>query len=263
MGALGIRTIIVATDLSDELIPAVQTAARLAQLTDAQLHVVHTTETPVPESRLTDYLRVADITATPRMEARILIGPPGALIVQDAFRLSADVIVFGPHRPGRSSLGSTTHRVLLKTKTPCLMLPVHLSLPLQRVVAPVDLSTPTRDTLDVALTWASALRQRNTGQLTELVALHVADSAAPAAEQLTRAVEKVRQPFGDASGVNVSTRLVQGAPATSILEVARTEAVDLIVMGTRGRDPHEDALGSVSRDVVKNAHHPVLLVPPA
>src|SRR5688572_6501242 len=207
MGALGIRTIIVATDLSDELIPAVQTAARLAQLTDAQLHVVHTTEAPVPESRLTDYLHAADITATPRMQARILIGPPGALIVQDAVRVSADVIVFGPHRPGRSSLGSTTHRVLLRTTTPCLMLPVHLSLPLQRVVAPVDLSAPTRYTLDVALTWASALRQRDERtQPTELLALHViADRAAEreAAAQLTRAVEDVRQPFSDAAGVNM------------------------------------------------------------
>src|SRR5688500_7010808 len=61
MGALGIRTIIVATDLSDELIPVVQTAARLAQLTGAHLHVVHTTEAPIPEAALTDYLRAADI----------------------------------------------------------------------------------------------------------------------------------------------------------------------------------------------------------
>jgi nucleotide-binding universal stress UspA family protein len=267
MSVLGIRTIIVATDLSDELIPAVQTAARLAQLTEAYLHIVHTTETPVPESRLSEHLRLANITVTPQVEPRVLIGPPGALIVQDALRVNADAIIFGPHRPGRSQLGSTTYRVLLRTQTPCLMLPVRLSLPLRRVLAPLDLSTPTRATLDVALTWTSALRRRDEqAQPTELIALHAAPDAAAdghnAGNLLARAVEAAWRPFRDAVAVEVGTRVVDGAPSRSILSVANEAGVDLIVMGTRGIDPQEAALGSVSLDVVKRARHPVLLVPP-
>ena len=62
--------------------------------------------------------------------------------------------------------------------------------------------------------------------------------------------------------VEVSTRVVGGAPSGTILSVADDDVVDLIVMGTRGNDPQEDALGSVSLDVVRSARHPVLLVPP-
>jgi nucleotide-binding universal stress UspA family protein len=265
MSALGIRTIIVATDLSDKLIPAVQTAAALAQLADADLHVVHTTDTPIADSRLTDFLHATGIQATRRLAARILVGPPGALIVQDALRLNADVIVFGPHRPGRSDLGSTTHRVLLRSRTPCLMLPARLNLPLARVLAPVDLATTSRSTLEVALTWASAFRQRpQHGQQTEVIALHVSadqSAAADAQERLSHAVDNVRSAFLDAARVNIRTRVAAGTPAARILDVAQDEAADLIVMGTRERDTYDAALGSVSRDVVTNARHPVLLVP--
>ena len=266
MSALGIRTIIVATDLSSELIPAVQTAASLAQLSGANLHVVHTTDAPIAESRLTDFLNAADIAGMPRLAARILVGPPGALIVQDALRLKADVIVFGPHRPGRSDLGSTTHRVLLRSRTPCLMLPAHLNLPLARVLAPVDLAATSRSTLEVALTWASAFRRRpEQGQQTEVIALHVSadqSAAADAQERLGHAVENVRSGFLDAAGVTITTRVVAGAPAVRIRDVAHDEGADLIVMGTRGRDSYDAALGSVSRDVVTTARNPVLLVPP-
>jgi|SRR5688572_18878765 len=90
MSVLGVRTIVVATDASDALIPAVQTAARLAELNGARLHIVHTTETPVPESRFAEHLRLANITPAPDIEQRVLVGPPGALIVQDALRVNAD-----------------------------------------------------------------------------------------------------------------------------------------------------------------------------
>src|SRR5688572_20815024 len=233
MSVLGVRTIVVATDASDALIPAVQTAARLAELNGARLHIVHTTETPVPESRFAEHLRLANSTPTPDIEQRVLVGPPGALIVQDALRINADAIIFGPHRPGRSQLGSTTYRVLLGTQTPCLMLPVRLPLPLRRVLAPLDLSTPTRATLEVALTWTSALRRPGEeARPTELIALHAAPAGAAGGDaigdRLTRAVEAAWHPFRDAVAVQVSTRVVGGAPSASILRVADEAGADLI-----------------------------------
>ena len=266
MSALGIHTIVVATDLTDELIPAVQTAARLAQLTDAQLHIMHTTETPVPEARMTEHLAAGQVALTDRIEARIVVGPPGAAITQEALRLQASVIVLGPHRPGSSRLGSTAYRVLRGAQTPCLMLPVHLTLPVRSVMVPLDISTSAPGALVVALTWSSALRGRDRNRPTRLDALHVTDgseTSESAAQRLHEDVEAVCKPFKElCAGVEISTAILEGAPADAILRVAQRDDTDLIVMGTRGMDLKDAELGSVSLEIVTRAQQPVLLVPP-
>ncbi|HEY0671720.1 MAG TPA: universal stress protein [Longimicrobiales bacterium] len=262
MSALGIRTIIVATDLTDALIPALQASVRLAKLTDAHLHIIHTTEARIPESRLTEHLAAAHVDTGPSIEARIMVGPPGALLVQDAVRLNADVIVLGPHQPGRSSLGSTAYRVVLGSQTPCLMLPAPLSLPLQRVLVPVDTSTSIKGLLQVALTWANALRQRE--RPTEFVALSVkseVQSDSTEAQSLMHEVEAICQPLHGCTGLDIRYQISNGVPADEILDTAERCATDLIVMGTRGENLQRDALGSVSREVVIRARRPVLLVP--
>lgn len=59
-------------------------------------------------------------------------------------------------------------------------------------------------------------------------------------------------------------RVAQGAPADKILEVAKQEKVDLIIMGTHGRKGLERAIfGSVCDKVVRNAPCPVLTINPA
>ena len=266
MSALGIRTIIVATDLTDQLIPAVQTAAQLARLTDADLHIIHTTEAPVADARLTDHLLAADVTPTDQIEARIVVGPPGAAITQEAFRLQANVIVLGPHRPGGSRLGSTAYRVLRGAQTPCLMLPAQLPLPINRVLVPLDVSTPSQGALAIGLTWTSALRHRQHDQRTRLVALHVAADGHThenAAHLLQKDVDAVCRLFNnDCAGVEIIRKVVDGIPSTAILSAAEREDADLIVMGTRGKKLDDAELGSVSLDVVTHARRPVLLVPP-
>lgn len=63
-----------------------------------------------------------------------------------------------------------------------------------------------------------------------------------------------------ASGLTVRAQVIPGDPASEILGVATREAVDLIVMGTHGRNGLERFwLGSVALDVVRQAHVPVLL----
>lgn len=60
----------------------------------------------------------------------------------------------------------------------------------------------------------------------------------------------------------VESIVVEGDPARSILEQARTIEADLIVMSTRGEGGIVRAvLGSVADEVVRSAPCPVLLVP--
>ncbi|OLC00879.1 MAG: hypothetical protein AUH30_01530 [Candidatus Rokubacteria bacterium 13_1_40CM_68_15] len=64
-----------------------------------------------------------------------------------------------------------------------------------------------------------------------------------------------------AAGVPVTTAVLLGTPANAIVETARTDGADLIVVGTHGRTGFERILlGSVAERVVRNASCPVLTV---
>ena len=62
----------------------------------------------------------------------------------------------------------------------------------------------------------------------------------------------------------VETLVAQGSAADKIIETAKKEGIDLIVMGTHGRKGLELAIfGSVCDKVVRNAPCPVLTINPA
>jgi len=64
-----------------------------------------------------------------------------------------------------------------------------------------------------------------------------------------------------ASGIPVETMIQAGQPAETILDVARSDDVDMIAMTTHGRSGIQRfLLGSVADRVVRHAHVPVLLV---
>lgn len=60
-----------------------------------------------------------------------------------------------------------------------------------------------------------------------------------------------------------TTKVVVGDPAEQILQYAKDNSVDLIVMGTHGRKGLDRILmGSVAQEVIRNARVPVLTVKP-
>ena len=62
---------------------------------------------------------------------------------------------------------------------------------------------------------------------------------------------------------NTQIRILQGKPADKILEFARAESIDLVVMESSSRFKgisHFKILGSVSRTVIERALCPVLIV---
>ncbi len=62
----------------------------------------------------------------------------------------------------------------------------------------------------------------------------------------------------------VEARVAQGAPAEKIIQTAKAEGVDLIIMATHGRKGLERAIfGSVCDKVVRTAPCPVLTINPA
>ncbi len=66
---------------------------------------------------------------------------------------------------------------------------------------------------------------------------------------------------GQGAGVKVSFLVWQGDPGPAIVEAAMAEAVDLVIVGSRGRTRVERAvLGSVSDHIVRHVPCPVLIV---
>jgi nucleotide-binding universal stress UspA family protein len=64
------------------------------------------------------------------------------------------------------------------------------------------------------------------------------------------------------TGVTPSTLIVAGHPVTSIVQTAKEQSADLIIMGTHGRRGWRRALaGSVADGVVRAASQPVLVLP--
>lgn len=64
-----------------------------------------------------------------------------------------------------------------------------------------------------------------------------------------------------AGAPSVETLVVEGAPATEVVRVAKEHACDLIVIGSHGRGGlSRMILGSVADRVVRTAHCPVMVV---
>lgn len=72
-------------------------------------------------------------------------------------------------------------------------------------------------------------------------------------------LERVREQLG-AEGVKVATHALPGHPATAILDVARAEGADLVVVGNKGMQGAKRILGSVPNSISHHAPCDVLIV---
>jgi nucleotide-binding universal stress UspA family protein len=61
--------------------------------------------------------------------------------------------------------------------------------------------------------------------------------------------------------VEAHHELLEGPPCEAILKVAQAEDCDLIILGTRGLGKLGEMLGGTCREVMRQAHCPVLIVP--
>jgi len=133
----------------------------------------------------------------------------------------------------------------------------------RRVLVGVDRSLSAR----VALAHAA----RRVGESGSLIVAHVLPSLPPGilgVQQLTEFEDDRREAgqqlvdrlAGDA-GVDTETRLVDGAPAEALAELARETNAEEIVVGSRGMGRFAAALGSVSHALLAHADRPVVVVP--
>jgi nucleotide-binding universal stress UspA family protein len=142
--------------------------------------------------------------------------------------------------------------------------------PFTKILVPVDFNPHSAE----AVYRAIDIARRYEAELLLLYAYEPADYPLPegyvvyTTEQLERMtaeiqkrLEAARQQAEAAGAPRVSTRLIQGSAAQVILDLARDERFDLIVMGTHGRTGvGRWVMGSVAEKVVRSASSPVLTV---
>jgi nucleotide-binding universal stress UspA family protein len=85
-----------------------------------------------------------------------------------------------------------------------------------------------------------------------------------AIDEIMEISEALVNPFErvlEKSGVDYEVKILEGLPGSTIADIARLEAVDLIVMGSRGVSDFEGLfLGSVAHQVLHKSKCPVFIV---
>lgn len=69
-----------------------------------------------------------------------------------------------------------------------------------------------------------------------------------------------KKELADKGLTRVKTVMKMGNPAEEILNTAKQEGIDMIILGARGKRTGHLFMGSVSREVANNAEVPVLIV---
>ncbi len=188
-------------------------------------------------------------------------------LVAHALKTRPDLMVMATHgREGLAHLlaGSVTEIVLQQGRCPvlCVREPEHgVALPYRRILVPTDLSPASRRAFPLAALLARSFES-------EVLALHVAQVDAPrslvgvshAVEGSPSEAEVARFVEHDFRDVRVTPRVLLGSAWDRIIEPARAERVDLIVLSTHGHDSLSDRLiGSHAERVVRHAPCPVLM----
>jgi nucleotide-binding universal stress UspA family protein len=274
---LKLKTVLVATDLNEASVPAIEAAHLLAKAAGARLHAAHV---GVANQRSLDsvhtLLRRAGVPPTDAT-THALSGDPPRAIEALAREISADVIVIGPHgadefEEGKPKLG-TALSVAAHSDSPCLVVAKRARFPVHRVVVAVDTSETSRSALAVGLSWASALREQPTTSPASvtLTALHVDERSAetsgagesPFAAALATELGRIRDAAGTWAGVGIERAVVRSTDVPAAIAQFGTEhAADLIVLGTRGMGSAAmGRVGAVATQVAQHATLPTLLVP--
>ncbi len=283
---ISIRDVLFTTDLSPESDRAFDHARFLAQRFEASLTLYHAVQ--IPDHRFAHWAfahdheiwaraekharecmerRAQTLSVSHRVIVERKVSVPGALleIIQS---LQPDLTVLATHgREGLSHLllGSVTEQVVQHVFRPvlCVREPDHGSaLSYRRIVVPTDLSLASRLAFPMAALFARTFEA-------EVLGVHVVPSPSlatlsgvPPLELPTMPTEAAVWSFfqPDFPGLDVTAQVHTGSVWDRIVQVARVEKADLIVMSTRGHDSLADRiLGSNTERVVRHAPCPVLV----
>lgn len=278
--------ILVATDFSPRSDRALRRAVLIARRVGASLTLVHVVDGDRPERIISSEraaalslleeaahtLRYGDgIAADPLVE----IDDVEAGVLRAAEKVSADLIILGPHRSRLRDVftGTTVERVVRRSRFPLLVAVQPPSAPYGRTLLALDFDDASRAAGRAALgmglfehtdvivmhafdTPAEGMLRRSL-DTTGAVDDYISGERSQAVEKLTGLARELGLPWS-----RRRVAAITGKPGRTILESAQHADAHLIVLGTNQRTGIERLLiGSVTEDVIRDAHRDVLIIP--
>jgi len=269
--------IICGTDLSQASMGALEVARALAaQRGDAEVVLVHVVDTEPEADVEMDRLRArldaqARTQGPPVVRTELIIGPPDETLVGFAESEGSDLVVIAAQsrHDHASRLGTTAGQVIARTHVPVIVVrDPGPWLAFTRTERPLKILLGIDDsaTCDLGIQWTLALGKRGPIEVV-LGAIYYPDDAAehyglPARStivesdpEIERLMERdlIRRFTGTAApaapGVTARARRGLGRIGDHMIELARDEKVDAIVVGT-GQKTGLGRLGSVSSVIV-------------
>ena len=286
---LAIDRILYPTDLSDGAQRAFPYAASLAHWHNADLHIFNVAGRhlynfedvratfPIPTATLQTWADASQITQFSVDDLSIHQtqregAVPGKQILAYAKEESSDLIVMGTHgRRGvdRMLLGSVTEEVV--RRAPCPVFTVRKeathapSQLMRRILVPIDFSDASERALqhayELAMTYGAEILVVHA---IEEVILPMAYGIEPKQVDADAVRPDVEQALADLLSKHVGIEHAQaqvrvGYPPEELLDTVKEEDIDLVVMGTHGRQGLNRLLmGSVAERIVRHAPCPVL-----
>ncbi len=193
-----------------------------------------------------------------RVEQQVCIGEPGAEVTNCATEVGADLVLLGCRGHSRVYeflLGSTALDAARLTPVPLWL-------------EPVDGKRPETDTRLLMLATDGSGAVAGAERVATLLAPRfqrvLAVTATCASEGCDREIADAQQHLDGLAGAidGLETRVLDGDPRRVLVETAKQEDADLVVIGKRGRNRiGELLLGSTAEAVSRGAHCPVLVVP--
>jgi nucleotide-binding universal stress UspA family protein len=284
-------SIVVPIDGSDPAQAAAETAVRLANTFDAELSLLAVLEAsdrsfaePLPndpgrEELDTTWVRALDRASTAAADAgvpcrtAIESGTVHEEIEAHADRVDADLVAMGTHgRTGinRLLLGSVTERTLRALEIPVLTIPG--ADPVAADIEEILVPTNGLPGSEHAAAHACGLANAYDGTVHALGVVNVRSMTAAGGaggvaipnitqllkERRERDVEAVREQ-ADKYDLDFESRVTEGVPSQVICDYAEERDIDLITMGTHGREGVKRFfLGSVTERTVRESETPVL-----
>ena len=216
-----------------------------------------------------------------KVEHIIRYGRASEEIVRTAEIEGCDIIAMstsGRGLLGRIMLGSVTYHVVHSSPVPTLTIAPEKSrkyaeegVKISRIPVPLDGSK----LAETALPYAEHLAEHLSAELLLVQVVSIsnmypslitASASNEIAEQMKSEAEGYLEGVANrirAKGLSVSWRVLEGAPAPQIVDLARETSEDLIAMTTHGRSGFRAGLlGSVAISVIQHSGDPVLVIPP-
>ncbi len=286
------QEIVAGVDGSEESLKAVEWAAARAAKTGAELRIVCAyAVASYSAAALDGGLSVLDDNAL-RLGAERVVDEAAARVADEGITVKTqvevgdaaavlseisedvDLLVLGSRGRGGFAdrlLGSVSSTVPAHARCPVVVVPPHKSgkpfIPVERIVVGVDgsevASTALRKAVDEAIIWGA--------ELTVVTAVPIAGGGAmswmPTAVDRRSLMEDIQQSLNtaidsalDGRDYPVSRHTLDGSPSALLTEFS--SAVDLVVVGTRGRGGFAGMLlGSTSQTVLNHSTCPIMTVP--